>query len=55
MLGKDDIFMNDINAIKDFEWILSLSEEDLKKIFSQLSLTEIEDIITRLNEVNKDD
>lgn len=30
--------------------LLSLSKEELKKIFSELSLTEIEDLISKMNE-----
>lgn len=33
--------------------ILSLSNEELEKIFSQLSLEEIEELLTKLNEVSK--
>lgn len=30
--------------------LLSLSKEELKEIFSELSLTEIEDLISKMNE-----
>lgn len=47
--------MNEINANKNLEKILSLSKEELEKIFSQLSMEEIEDLLNKLNEVNKND
>lgn len=47
--------MNETNANKNFEKILSLSTEELEKIFSQLSGEEIEDLLNKLNEVNKND
>lgn len=47
--------MNETNANKNLEKILSLSKEELEKIFSQLSMTEIEDLLNKLNEVNKND
>lgn len=30
--------------------LLSLSKEDLEKVFSELSLSEIEDLISKMNE-----
>jgi Asp-tRNA(Asn)/Glu-tRNA(Gln) amidotransferase C subunit len=47
--------MNETNANKNLEKILSLSKEELEKIFSQLSMEEIEDLLNKLNEVNKND
>lgn len=48
--------MNESNATKNLEKILSLSKEQLEKIFSQLSMEEIEDLLNKLNEVtNKND
>ena len=47
--------MNETNANKNLEKILSLSKEELEKIFSQLSMAEIEDLLNKLNEVNKND
>lgn len=47
--------MNETNTNENLEKILSLSKEELEKIFSQLSAQEIEDLLSKLNEVNKDD
>lgn len=47
--------MNETNANKNLEKILSLSKEELEKIFSQLSMEELEDLLNKLNEVNKND
>ena len=47
--------MNETNANNNLEKILSLSKEELEKIFSQLSMEEIEDLLNKLNEVNKND
>lgn len=47
--------MNETSANKNLEKILSLSKEELEKIFSQLSMEEIEDLLNKLNEVNKND
>lgn len=47
--------MNGTNANKNLEKILSLSKEELEKIFSQLSMEEIEDLLNKLNEVNNND
>lgn len=46
--------MNEINS-ENLEKILSLSKENLEKIFSQLSMIEIENIFDKLNEVTKND
>lgn len=46
--------MNKINS-ENLEKILSLSKENLEKIFSQLSMIEIENIFDKLNEVTKND
>lgn len=43
------------NVNKNFEKILSLSKEELEKIFSQLSMTEIEDLLNKLNEVDENE
>lgn len=47
--------MNETNANENLKKILSLSKEELEKIFSQLSMTEIEDLLNKLDEVNKND
>ncbi len=47
--------MNEENANKNLEKILSLSKDELEKIFSQLSMTEIENLLKKLNEVGKND
>ncbi len=47
--------MNETYANKNLEKILSLSKEELEKIFSQLSMEEIEDLLNKLNEANKND
>lgn len=47
--------MNETNANKNLEKLLSLSKEELEKIFSQLSMTEIEDLLNKLNEVSEND
>ena len=47
--------MNETNANKNLEKILSLSKDELEKIFTQLSMEEIEDLLNKLNEVNKND
>ncbi len=47
--------MTEANTNSNLEKLLSLSKEELEKIFSQLSMTEIEDLLNRLNEVGKND
>lgn len=47
--------MNETNANKNLEKILSLSKEELEKIFSQLSMQDIEDLLNKLNEVDNND
>lgn len=47
--------MYEININENLKKILSLSKEELEKIFSQLSMTEIEDLLDKLDEVNKND
>lgn len=47
--------MDESNANKNLEKLLSLSNEELEKIFSQLSLTEIEDLLNKLKEVTQND
>ena len=47
--------MNEKNTNENLEKILSLSKEELEQIFSQLSMTEIEDLLNKLNEVNEND
>lgn len=44
--------MDGTNANKNLEKILSLGKEELEKIFSQLSVEEIEDLLNKLNEVS---
>ena len=39
----------------NLEQLLSLNQEELKQIFSQLSMEELEDLIDKLNEVNGND
>ena len=39
----------------DLDKIMSLSKEELENLFSQLSVTEIEDLLNKLNEVEKND
>ena len=39
----------------DLKKVVSLSKEELTKIFLQLSLTEIEDILDKINEVDTND
>ncbi len=45
--------MNETNNNKELEKLLSLSKEELEKIFSQLSLSEIEDLLEKLKEVDE--
>lgn len=47
--------MNETNNNKNLEKIMSLSKEELERIFSQLSLEEIEDLLNKLNEVCRND
>lgn len=47
--------MNETTINKNLEKILSLSKEELEKIFSQLSIKEIEDLFNKLNGVKKND
>ena len=44
--------MNEKSYNDNLEKLLSLSKEELERLFSQLSLTEIEDLLDKLNEVN---
>ena len=46
---KEDLEYKNINNL------FSLSKEELEKIFSQLSLTEIEELLNKLNEVSEND
>lgn len=39
----------------DLEKLLSLNKEELEKIFSQLSISEIGDLLNKLNGVEKND
>lgn len=50
-----NIYMNETNSNNNLEKILSLSKEELEKIFSQLSMIEIEELLNKLNEVGSDD
>lgn len=45
--------MNETN--NNLEKLLSLSKEELEKIFAQLSATEIEDLLAKLNEVTNNE
>ncbi len=47
--------MDETNTNKNLEKLLSLSKEELEKIFSQLSVAEIEDLLDKLNEVKVND
>ncbi len=47
--------MDETNISKNLEKILSLSKEELRIIFSQLSMSEIEDLLDKLNEVKQND
>ena len=47
--------MNEMSASNNLDKILSLSKDELEKIFSQLSIKEIEDLLSKLNEVIKND
>ena len=47
--------MNENNTNINFEKLVSLSKAELEKIFSQMSMTEIEDLLNKLNEVDKND
>lgn len=47
--------MDEKKANKNLARILSLSKDELEKIFSQLSMKEIEDLLNKLNEVNEND
>lgn len=47
--------MNEVKGNNNLEKIMSLSKEELEQIFSQLSATEIEDLLTKIDEVRKDD
>lgn len=42
--------MLETNNNENLEKLLSLSKEELEKIFSQLSVAEIEDLLDKLNE-----
>lgn len=42
--------MNETNSNKNLEKILSLNKEELEKVFSQLSMIEIEELLNKLNE-----
>ncbi len=45
--------MNEVN--NNLDKLLSLSKDELQKIFSQLSVIEIEDLLEKLNEVERND
>ncbi len=47
--------MNETNEKNNLDKITSLSNEELNNIFSQLSASEIEDLITKINEVGTDE
>lgn len=47
--------MDETTTNSNLERILSLSKEELEIIFSQLSAEEIEDLLTKLNEVDKNE
>lgn len=45
--------MSEVN--NNLDKLLSLSKDELQKIFSQLSVIEIEDLLEKLNEVERND
>ena len=45
--------MDEIKYNEDIEKILSLSKEDLDKIFSQFSLVQIDALLNMIDEVNE--
>ena len=47
--------MNQELVNNGLEKLLSLTKEEFEKIFSQLSVAEIEDLLQKLNEVETDD
>ncbi len=51
-LEREFYYMNEKSYNDNLEKLLSLSKEELERLFSQLSLTEIEDLLDKLNEVN---
>ena len=51
---KDEYNMEEY-ASDNLEKLLSLSKEELEKIFSQLSVEEVEDLLNKLYEVDNND
>lgn len=47
--------MNEMNYSENFKKLLALKNEELNSIFSELSLNEIEDLLSKLEEVSKND
>ncbi len=47
--------MESNNSNSNLDKLLALSKEELEAIFRQLSLEEIDNLLTKLNEVVKDD
>ena len=47
--------MGDVKETNDFEKILAMKKDDLKKIYNQMDANEIENLLSLLNEVQKDD
>ena len=47
--------MNETGTNDNLDKLLSLSNEEMQKLFSQLTVTEIEDLLTKLNEVDHND
>lgn len=47
--------MNENGKSEELNKLLSLSKEELNKIFEQLTLSEIEDLLNKLSEVKYND
>ena len=47
--------MNEAEASKGLEKLLSLSKEELEQLFNQLSVSEVEDLLDKLNEVENNE
>lgn len=47
--------MGDVKETNDFEKILAMKKDDLKKIYNQMDANEIENLLSLLNKVQKDD
>ena len=47
--------MQNVSRSENLEKLLSLSKEELEKIFSQLTVEEVSDLLEKLNEVSSND